>query len=301
MTTVNDIVPSLSLDNFIAQRDAMVARVKTARAALQEIYDIAEALPNIPGSSGWFRLGLYTEPERQEFSDDRGFTNYVKAIDAACWARLLDLSGLRTFMDAEARKKWDENISKRNVPELTYDNVAATFRAMHASRRDMFERGVVAVFKGLSWDYKTNNPVMFGKRIIIRHIYSTWGKGWLTVNYDGANKLDDVARVLYLLDGKPEPDHRQAAYRRLNDAKDAGLVAADFDGYFTVKGYKNGNGHLTFLRPDLVDEMNRIIAKHYPGALPPGREEFPAASSPPARGATSTVMTGNAGVEDATS
>jgi len=270
---VRDIVPSLSIENFLAQRDAMVTRAEAARAALQEIHAIAAAIPNIPGSSGWFRLGLYTEPERREFVDDRGFTDYVKAIDAACWARLLDLSGLRTFMDAEARKRWDENIADRKVPELTYDNVAATFRAMHAARGDMFDRGVIAVFKSLSWDYKTNNPVMFGKRIILRYVYTTYGSGgnrWLTVNYDGANKLDDVLRVLTVLDGKPEPDHRRGAYRRLEDAKTAGLAPADFDGYFTVKGFKNGNGHLTFLRPELVDKMNQIIAKHYPGALPPG-------------------------------
>ena len=39
-----------------------------------------------------------------------------------------------------------------------------------------------------------------------------------------------------------------------------------------VKGFKNGNGHLTFARPDLVDQMNQIIGRHFPGALPPARE-----------------------------
>lgn len=277
MTTVNDIVPSLSLDNFLAQRDAMVEQAKVARDAFTKIHTLAGNLPDIPNSSGWFRLDVYTEPLRYDFASDRGFEAYVQAIDAACWARLLDLSGLRTFMDAEARKKWDKSIADRKVPALTYDNVAATFRAMHAARRDMFERGVVAVFKGLSWDYKTNNPVMFGKRIILRHIYEVWGPSTsrhVSTSHSGSNKLDDIMRVFCLLDGKPEPDHRQGAYYRLNDGKH-GLTfnVVDFDGYFTVKGFKNGNGHLTFLRLDLVDEMNKIIAKHYPGALPPGREE----------------------------
>jgi hypothetical protein len=133
----------------------------------------------------------------------------------------------------------------------------------------MFERGVVAVFKGLSWDYKTNNPVMFGKRIILRNILDTRG-GFCHVEHTGTNKLDDIMRVFCLLDRKPEPDHRQGAYYRLDAHK---LAIADFDGYFTVKTFKNGNGHLTFLKPDLVDKMNQIIAKHYPGALPPGKEE----------------------------
>lgn len=38
--------------------------------------------------------------------------------------------------------------------------------------------------------------------------------------------------------------------------------------YLQIRVYKNGNGHVTFKRPELVDRMNLIIAKHFPGALP---------------------------------
>jgi hypothetical protein len=265
---ITDLVPSLSLETFLSQRDAMVERAHAVRRLLLETQAIAAAMPDIPGSSSWFHLDLYTEPQRFDFASDRGFDAYVKAIDAACWARLLDLSGLRTFMDATARKQWDANISDRKVPALTLENVEATFGAMHASRRDMFERGVVAVFKALSWDYRTNNPVRFGKRIILRYVFDV---RLGSVNYEGANRLDDLMRALCILDGKPEPDHRGGAYRRLNEARKLPCIAT-FGSYFTVKGFKNGNGHLTFQCPDLVDQMNQIIGRHFPGALPPARE-----------------------------
>ncbi|EPP0706643.1 DUF4942 domain-containing protein [Klebsiella michiganensis] len=32
---------------------------------------------------------------------------------------------------------------------------------------------------------------------------------------------------------------------------------------------KKGSAHVTFTRPDLVEKVNDIIARHYPGALPP--------------------------------
>lgn len=270
---ITELVPSLSIENFIAQRDAMVERAHQARRIIQEIETIAAALPAPTTHHGaWYRLGLLTEPERIDFTHDRGFDNYVKGIDAGCWARLLDLSGLRTFMDAAARKAWDDNIDKRKVPPLTLDNVEATFRAMHDSRREMFERGVIAVFKRLSWDFKTNNPVMFGKRIILQHVYDSLARryGIISVSHSGADGIDDLMRALCILDGKPEPDHRQGAYYRLDAAAKPGVV--DFDGYFTIKGFKNGNGHLTFSRPDLVDLMNQIIGRHFPGALPPARD-----------------------------
>lgn len=267
---ITELVPSLSIETFIAQRDAMVERAHAARKLAQEIKDIAAALPAPTTHHGsWFRLGLHIEPTRSDFTGDFGFDAYIKMIDAGCWSRLLDLSGLRTFMDAKARQAWNENIDKHQVPPLTYENVEATFRALYDTRRDMFERGVVAVFQSLSWDYKTNNPVMFGKRIILRYVFDTRG-GFVHVGHTSADRIDDLMRALCTLDGKPEPDHRQGAYQRLSVAK-LGLV--DFDGYFTVKGFKNGNGHLTFTRPDLVDQMNQIIGRHFPNALPPGRED----------------------------
>ena len=45
-------------------------------------------------------------------------------------------------------------------------------------------------------------------------------------------------------------------------------VGKEFSCELDIRTFKNGNGHVTFTRPDLVERMNLIIAKHYPGALP---------------------------------
>ncbi|EFG4350279.1 DUF4942 domain-containing protein, partial [Escherichia coli] len=37
----------------------------------------------------------------------------------------------------------------------------------------------------------------------------------------------------------------------------------------TVRGYQKGTVHIVFKCPDLVEKLNDIIARHYPGALPP--------------------------------
>ncbi|WP_141122095.1 DUF4942 domain-containing protein, partial [Salmonella enterica] len=36
-----------------------------------------------------------------------------------------------------------------------------------------------------------------------------------------------------------------------------------------VRGFLKGTVHITFKYPDLVEKLNDIIARHYPGALPP--------------------------------
>jgi hypothetical protein len=46
-----------------------------------------------------------------------------------------------------------------------------------------------------------------------------------------------------------------------------------FDDWFSIKGFKNGNAHLTFLRSTIVDELNRIVARHHRHVLPPAEDE----------------------------
>ena len=79
--------------------------------------------------------------------------------------------------------------------------------------------------------------------------------------------LDDLTRVFSVLDGKPEPDFRRGWYGRISDCRTTSDPDAE-DAYMSIRSFRNGNGHVTFKRPDLVDKMNLIIAKHYPGALP---------------------------------
>lgn len=48
---------------------------------------------------------------------------------------------------------------------------------LHHSKLEVFERGIINVFRGLSWDYKTNSPCSFGKKIIINNLvtHNRWG------------------------------------------------------------------------------------------------------------------------------
>ena len=39
------------------------------------------------------------------------------------------------------------------------------------------------------------------------------------------------------------------------------------DEFFSMRYFQKGTGHLAFKRPDLIEKMNDIIAKYYPGML----------------------------------
>jgi len=264
------LVPSVSVDALVLRRNAIVERLKDAHQALQQVAELSEAAFG-EDHCRYRTLHLQDTSTHISFTDPSSLPAFVRKIDASGWSYLLDQSGIKTFMSAKVRKEWDEAIYELKVPELTAENIWGTFQVLYDKRGEMFEEGVIEVFRSLSWHYKTNRPVKFGKRLVMNYMLEGWYRGGFgSVSFGGANKLDDLIRVLCVLDGKPEPDHRQGAYRLLNAAKwPAEARDVELHGVVSVRGFKNQNAHVTFLRPDLVERMNQILAKHYPMALPP--------------------------------
>ncbi|HBT6174703.1 TPA: DUF4942 domain-containing protein, partial [Klebsiella pneumoniae] len=120
---------------------------------------------------------------------------------------------------------------------ITLENVMSTFRHLNASKADTFTQGLIDIFKSLSWDYKTNNPCMFGKRIIIAPLLDVWRSSWVRFSSDGHTKIDDLARPFYVLDGRNVPDYRVSDGAKL----DAFFSENQFNGkvfecdYFSVR------------------------------------------------------------------
>lgn len=276
------LIPSVSIEALLQRRDAIVEKLTAAHKALGEVHQLANAqLGDHVGFLGYeLRLEFASSRGRsRDLTEERGLEYAIRRVDAKCWDFLLAQSGLWSFMDATTREAWNKSIDEDEFPLLTRENITATFAKLYDERGAMFEQGVIALFRNLSWAYKTNQPVKLGKRIVVKYVVEknvyarrseTYG-----ISHGGANKLDDIIRVMSILDGKPEPDHRNGAYHTANNvrfAREGGTMQLDLE-YMHVRGFKNGNAHVTFKRLDLVDGLNRIIAKHFPNALPATRED----------------------------
>lgn len=74
--------------------------------------------------------------------------------------------------------------------------------------------------------------------------------------------------MLFLLDGKPIPDNRDDISTRLMEhIRDNSTKDVYEDEFFSIRYYQKGTAHLVFKRLELIERMNDIIAKHYPGML----------------------------------
>lgn len=263
--SATEVVKSISIANLANQREAVMERVAQALDLLRDAEQIANAahlgFPRLVIDDAYAVRGRPTV-SGEHAKRDEARDSIRRVIDVKGWSYLLAESGLRTFMDKKARAQWDEQLSSGEVPELTAGNIEATFTQIHSARGEMFERGVIECFRRLSWDYKTNQPFKFGKKIILRFLVDTYGN----TNHRTADELDDLNRVFCVVEGKPEPDHRNAVYYLMGTARRERKTEAENE-YFAVKWFKNGNGHVTFKRPELVTKLNQILARHYPNAL----------------------------------
>lgn len=269
-----ELVKSVSIENVVGKRNGAVAR-------LQGLFDIVDSADGDLAQLCGLTLTRIVGGARDclLFDGQAGLDAAIKAIDANVWAKILLESGIRSFMASGDRERWDEKIRKHDVPEVTLENLRSTFSALYAARGEMFTDGVVAVFRSLSWDHKTNSPMAFGKKVIIANLWQNHGS---YLNDSRCDVLDDLVRAMHLLDGKPEPDIRNGMRIRIGRVDrpdrewDEGASAfvqpagADVleDEYFKLRWFKKtGTAHVTFKRPDLVERMNQILGSRFPDAL----------------------------------
>lgn len=260
---MSEIVQSVSIANLVNQRQAVVERLEQAFKLIEEADRLARAahigMPHIViDPTRCLRGVVDLTGEYAKPGDSRRAAR--QSVDRKAWKHLMHESGLRTFLDATAREKWDIQIEDGDFPELTAASIEATFAQLYAARGDMFERGVVECFRKLSWDYKTNEPYKFGERLIIKNLMLA---GYTT---DRVNELDDLMRVMHVLDGVPQADHRHAMASAIRDAGLYNRTSLEND-YIELKWFKVGTGHVRFKRMDLVASLNAIIAKRHPNAL----------------------------------
>jgi len=263
-----EIIPSVSIDRIIAQRNGGIALFMEGMAQIHAAAkQLAEAANKdyLCGFSDVVKLALDWLGKPEKYGDA-----VAKLIDRKVWDRLLSDTGMYTLMSSKQRDEWDRQLNSKDCPEVTFDTVLATFKQLNADKAATFEQGVIDVFRSLSWDYKSNSPCRLGKKIIVERFLNTWRNGHSSFTWEGQQLLDDLARPFYLLDGKNVPDFRAGEGQKYADFFRTGNKISELCDleYFTVKGFAKGTGHIVFKRPDLVNEINDIVARQFPGMLP---------------------------------
>lgn len=267
LTDHTDVICSTSIERIVTGRHTALRQIE---ALIHQLEDISTLTRSIGGKTAldWamkqdFRCGCWLIEKTET-----AMKVITRNIDRGIWRDLMKKSGMLSLMDAQARDQWYNSLEKEDIPAVSEENILSTFEQLHLNKGEVFERGVINVFKSLSWNFKTNSPCSFGRKIIVTGLVKCdrWG---FSLNWGWQrDRLADLERMLMILDGQPVPDNRADVTRRLGDhIHENGHSTSYEDETFAIKYFQKGTAHITFKRPELVDKLNDIIARHYPGAL----------------------------------
>lgn len=262
-----EVICSTSIHHILAVRKSTLLQIDTLIRQLAEISVLTESIGG-KTTRDWamkqdFRCGcwLMEKPET-------AMKAITRNLDREIWRDLMQRSRMLSLMDAQARDTWYRSLEYDNFPEISEANILSTFKQLHQNKDEVFERGVINVFRGLSWNYKTNSPCKFGSKIIINNLvrWDRWRFHLITGQQ--TDRLADLERMLHLFSDKPIPDNRENIIIRLDDhiRSVQGKVCYE-DEMFNIRYFKKGSAHITFRKPELVDRLNDIIARHYPNVL----------------------------------
>lgn len=267
LTEHNELILSTSIERIVTGRDSALMQITQI---IEQFDAISRLTSEIGGGTAqdWAMKAGHRYDSWLTEKADKAMPAITRNIDRSIWRDLMLKSGMMALMDAQARDQWHKNLEEGELPAISEANILSTFEQLHLNKIDVFERGIINVFRGLSWDYKTNSPCRFGKKIIINNLvkHNRWG---FSLNWGWRrDQLADLERMLFLLDGKPIPDNRGDVTTRLMEhIRDHPSVQSYVDDFFSIRYFQKGTAHLTFKRPELIEKMNDIIAKHYPGML----------------------------------
>lgn len=262
-----EVISSTNIERIVTGRNAALGQINTM---IHQLSDLSALTSSIGGKTAldWamkqeFRCGCWLMEK-----EETAMKVMTRNLDRSIWKDLMLKSGMLALMDAAARDEWNRNLESDDIPAISEDNILSTFKQLHHSKDEVFERGIINVFKSLSWDYKSNSPCQFGKKVIVDGLvrYDKWGFRLTTGKR--RDQLADLDRMLNLLDGKPVPENRHDLGIRLDAHIDQQRSSQVFeDDYVSIRYFQKGSAHITFKRPDLIEKMNDIIARHYPGML----------------------------------
>ena len=182
------------------------------------------------------------------------------------WRRIIDMLEIRKVMSIARMEELDKNLNDGKMPEITLDNILSISQGLVDSAPEYAAEAVLEVFEFLRPgasdhnQYKTNEKYArfeLGKKVIITRACEMWSRQVWHVSHWRMDKIRAVDRVFHLVDGAGElKGYNGPLIDAIQTSQDRGGTGET--AYFHFKVYANGNLHLDFKRPDLVQKLNQI-------------------------------------------
>jgi hypothetical protein len=278
---MNALVPRDTLDAICAKRDQALRLFEVAHARLVEAAEAQTAA----WRAGSFRsleqsvsYSGFAREEKAAFLMDTKIpplAEYLatarRLVDIDGWAHIVSITDLERLMDKQAKDDFRKEL-QADPPALTVDNVLATLEQLGQDAGLIFKRGVARCFSDLDRRFRSHDGWKIGARVILTNCFSSYG-GW---NYhrNERDTITDIERAFFVLDGRQPPAVHVGLVTKIDQDRRGGYDARQSlteTEFFRVRGFKNGNAHVWFVRDDLLEKVNKLLGEYYGAPLPEER------------------------------
>jgi hypothetical protein len=296
---MNALVPRATIEDVVRYRNQTIGLYETAFDKIEEAHEALEAAREMaarchPGVTSY---NYDRAQEIDEFNSavrlprkERYLRTARRLTDINAWSWIIQRTELEKLMDHQAKEELrthmryvpertdregqliNEEEMAKGLPDLTVENIMATLERFRADSAMIFQRGIANVFSKLDRRFRSHDGFKIGSRIILTRCFNDWG----SLNYgETRNMLIDVERVFAILDGHPEGSFAEGLNALEDSRRGGGLAPRQSEcdtPYFKIRGFKNGNAHLWFVRDDLTAKVNKLLGDYYGEVIGDGQQ-----------------------------
>lgn len=148
LTEHNELICSTSIERVVSGRDAALLQIEKL---IQQLDAISRLTSEVGGGTAqdWAMKAGHRYDSWLTEIVDKAIPAVTRNIDRSIWRDLMLKSGMMALMDAQARDQWHKNLEEGDLPAISEANILSTFEQLHLNKMDVFERGIINVFKGL--------------------------------------------------------------------------------------------------------------------------------------------------------
>lgn len=259
MFDTTDLAQQQKLAALVDACDAAKAKIEAGYTLLAE----AEAqLTEAFGKEAYFHV-----LNRENYDTTRAKETAIQELKQNAWRQIVNKSQVEKLMSISRAEELHKNLSDpKKLPDVTVAAIIDMMRLYIDNSAAILDEAVREVYDWLrprenstAATYKTNQKnatFELGPKLILTWIVQhSFGKCPLQVNYYHEKHLIALDKVFFALDGKGVPDgYRSPLVDAINTSPDGRGETS----YFEFRAFNNGNLHITFKRPDLVEKFNRI-------------------------------------------
>lgn len=280
---MTELIPRATIADIAAGRNRALSlygqahdMIVAANAKLREAGEVLQA--TAPAAQD---LHIFSNEDRAKLfgscsvADRDVFMSMARhMVDADVWSHVVNSTDLQRLMDKRAKDELRQQLIK-DPAEFTEETALATLQSFAAEAGTIFRRGIAEVFSGLDRRFRSHTGFKIGSRVILTRAFDCWGH-WNHHRHH-RDSLQDIERTFHVLEGKTVPLEYAGVVGAIDAARRSewGINGARYTevetDYYRVRIFKNGNCHLWFKRPDLVEKVNALLAEYYGEVIPDGR------------------------------